>query len=370
MSAAPETSAYLDYNATTPVLPDVAAAVTAELTRFGNPSSVHAAGRGARAGVEDARAAVAALVNARAQDVVFTSGGTEANALALRGLAAKAVFAAAVEHASVLAHVPVQNLIAVDGDGIIDLTALEQALAQASAPALVAVMLANNETGMLQPVAEVVKIARKYGAYVHCDAVQGPGKVAVDVQALGVDSLSLAAHKFGGVKGSGALVLRPGLGLAPDLPGGGQERRRRAGTENVPGIIGFGAAARAEAQLRADIVRIEKLRDDLEDAVLSTTGARVIGRGQARLPNTSCILLPGVSSETQLMRLDLAGVAVSSGSACSSGKIAPSHVLLAMGVAPEAAKSAIRVSLGWNSTENDVVRFLKIWRPLAASAAA
>ncbi len=364
-------SAYLDANATTPVLPEVAAAVTAELARFGNPSSVHAAGRRARAAVEDAREAVAALVNARAQDVVFTSGGTEANALALRGMTSSEVIASAVEHASVLAHVRAANLIAVDGDGVIDLAALEKALAGKTAPVLVAVMLANNETGVVQPIAQVVALAQKYGAKVHCDAVQAPGKIAVDLHALGVDSVSLSAHKFGGLKGVGAFVLRPGLGLAADLPGGGQERRRRAGTENVPGIIGFGVAARAAAKLSEDAPRQAILRARLEDAVRAAAPrARVIGGGVTRLANTSCIVLPGVSSETQVMRLDLAGVAVSAGSACSSGKIAPSHVLLAMGVPPEEAKSAIRVSLGWNSTENDVERFLAAWRPLAAGAAA
>ena len=366
-----DTLVYLDHNATTPVLPQVAAAVTAELTRFGNPSSVHGPGRSARAAVEDARDAVAVLVNARAQDVVFTSGGTEANALALRGLASSVVIAAAVEHASVLAHVRAENQIAVDADGMIDLDALEKALKKADAPVLVALMLANNETGVLQPMAEAVEIARKYGAIVHCDAVQAPGKIAVDLPALGVDSVSLSAHKFGGLKGAGALVLRPGLGLAADLPGGGQERRRRAGTENVPGIVGFGVAARAEAKLRGDADRLAALRDGLEDAVLAAAPrARIVARGRQRLPNTSCMVLPGVSSETQVMRLDLAGVAVSSGSACSSGKIAPSHVLLAMGLAPEEAKSAIRVSLGWNSTVADVARFLEAWRPLAAGAAA
>lgn len=366
-----DTLVYLDHNATTPVLPDVVAAVTAELARFGNPSSVHGPGRRARAAVEDARDAVAALVNARAQDVVFTSGGTEANALALRGLASSVVVASAVEHASVLAHVRAENQIAVDSDGMIDLDALENAIRKAEAPVLVALMLANNETGVLQPVADAVKVSHKYGAFVHCDAVQAPGKIAVDLQALGVDCMSLSAHKFGGLKGAGALVLRPGLSLTADLPGGGQERRRRAGTENVPGIVGFGVAARVEAKLRADVDKLATLRDGLEDAVLAAgPQARIVARGQRRLPNTSCMVLPGVSSETQVMRLDLAGIAVSSGSACSSGKIAPSHVLLAMGLAPEEAKSAIRVSLGWNSTAGDVARFLEVWRPLAASAAA
>ncbi len=366
---------YLDYNATTPVLPEVADAVTEELSRFGNPSSVHSAGRRARAAVEDAREAVGGLVNAAAQHIIFTSGGTEANALALRGLAAaarcSAVLASAVEHPSVLAHVAEADRIAVDADGLIDLKALERELEQRSGPVLIALMLANNETGVLQPVAEAVELARKYGALIHCDAVQAVGKMPMDMRALAVDSLSLSAHKFGGLKGAGALVLRGGVEITADMLGGGQERRRRAGTENVPGIVGFGAAARAAARLLDDAARVRQLRDDMEAAIAAgVPRAKIFGKAVARLGNTSCIALPGVSSETQIMRLDLAGVAVSAGSACSSGKIAPSHVLLAMGVEPAEAKSAIRVSLGWETMPADISKFLAIWRPLASDAAA
>jgi len=366
---------YLDYNATAPVLPEVIDAVTAALGRFGNPSSVHTAGRNARAAVEEARESVAAMVNGAARNVVFTSGGTEANALALRGLKraknTTALFASAVEHASVLAHAAPSMRIPVNSEGMIDLAALEMMLKGQAAPALVAVMLANNETGALQPVAEAAALAHKYGALIHCDAVQAAGKVAIDMQALCVDSLSLSAHKCGGLKGVGALVLRPSLDLAADIPGGGQERSRRAGTENVTGIIAFGAAARQTAKLLADVPRIKQLRDDLEEAILALAPyAKIFARNAARLANTSCIALPGVSSETQLMRLDLSGVAVSAGSACSSGKIAPSHVLLAMGVPEAEAKSAIRISLGWQSTDRDTAQFVEAWRPLAASAAA
>ncbi len=363
---------YLDYNATTPVLPEVAEAVTAELHRYGNPSSVHAVGRRARAAVEEARDAVAAIVNASAQHVVFTSGGTEANALALRGLAkagnCSVVLASAVEHPSVLAHVAEEHRIPVDSNGVIDLQALERALQAHASPVLISLMLANNETGAVQPVAQAAELARKYGARIHCDAVQAVGKIAVDIRSLGVDSLSLSAHKFGGIKGIGALILRGGVDLAADMLGGGQERRRRAGTENVPGIIGFGAAARAVPKLLTDAVRVAGLRDHLESVIKAQ--AKIFAQGIERLGNTSCISLAGVSSETQVMRLDLAGVAVSAGSACSSGKIAPSHVLLAMGVDPAEAKSAIRVSLGWGTTEKDIARFLEAWRPLASNAAA
>ena len=363
---------YLDYNATAPVLPEVLSAVTADIACFGNPSSVHAAGRRARAVVEDAREAIAAMVNASVQHVVFTSGGTEANALAMRGLAGgcAAVLASAIEHPSVLAHVG-ENRIAVDHNGIIDLADLERQLSTGPSPALIAVMLANNETGIVQPVAQAAELARKYGARIHCDAVQAAGKIPIDMRALGVDSLSLSAHKFGGLKGAGALVIRAGVDLAADMLGGGQERRRRAGTENVPGIVGFGAAARAVTKLLANMPRIEGLRADMERFVShSAPQARIFGKDVERLGNTMCVVLPGVSSETQVIRLDLAGVAVSAGSACSSGKIAPSHVLLAMGVDPAEAKSAIRVSLGWDTKPEDVMQFLKAWLPLASSAAA
>jgi cysteine desulfurase len=366
---------YLDYNAAAPVLPEVAAAVTADMHRYGNPSSVHAVGRRARAAVEQAREAVAALVNASIQQVIFTSGGTEANALALRGLASagncSAVLASAAEHPSVLEHVAPDNRIAVDANGMIDLLALERALQAHQTPVLIALMLVNNETGAVQPLAQAVDLARKYGARIHCDAVQAVGKIPVDMRALGVDSLSLSAHKFGGLKGAGALILRGGVDITADMLGGGQERRRRAGTENVLGIVGFGAAAGEVPRLLKDAARITRLRDTLEAAVTSSAPhAKIFAHGGARLGNTSCIALPGVSSETQVMRLDLAGVAVSAGSACSSGKIAPSHVLLAMGVDPAVAKSAIRVSLGWKTTENDIARFLEAWRPLATNAAA
>ena len=260
--AAGETLSYLDYNASTPVLADVASAVSSAIGRFGNPSSVHSAGRRARAAVEEAREAVAAMVNARPQDVVFTSGATEANALALRGLAHQGVLASAVEHPSILAHSP--EVIAVDGDGVIDLAALELLLQQRKAPLLVALMFANNETGVLQPIAQAVEIAHKDGALVHCDAVQAPGKAALDMRTMGVDSLSLSAHKFGGLKGTGALVLGPALDLTADILGGGQERRRRAGTENVSGIVGFGAAAAAAPRLLEEAARIAGLRATLE----------------------------------------------------------------------------------------------------------
>jgi len=364
---------YLDYNATTPLLPEVRAAVSACLESFGNPSSVHGEGRRARALVEDAREQVAAQVGTAPAEIVFTGGGTEANALALQGLAAAygcgAVIAAGLEHASVLAYA--DTVIASDAVGRVDLAALEAALQAAPKPALVAVMLANNETGVIQPVAEAVALARRYGALVHCDAVQAFGKVPVDFNDLGVDTVSLSAHKVGGLKGAGALALRCGLDLAAQIRGGGQERRRRAGTENVVGIVSLGAAAREAPRLLADMPRVTALRDALIARVTAVVpDVSVHGAQAARLPNTICISTPNVSSETQVMRLDLAGIAISAGSACSSGKIAPSHVLLSMGVDAGIAKTTIRISLGWNTTADEIDRFIEAWRPLAVSAAA
>ncbi len=366
---------YLDHNATTPLLPQVQEAVRAALSMFGNPSSVHGVGRRARAAVEDAREAIAGQVGASAGEVVFTSGGTEANSLAIRGLAVaqgcKSLIVSGIEHASVLAPATGAIVVAADAQGIVDLHALEAALQSAPRPALIAVMLANNETGVLQPLEQVIALARTYGAYVHCDAVQAFGKIPIDFSSLVVDSMSLSAHKMGGLKGTGALLVRGGCDVTADLVGGGQERRRRAGTENVTGIVGFGAAAREASNLLATMRKVAALRDALEAKMRGIAPQAVIhGASAARLPNTSCISLAGVTSETQVMRLDLAGVAVSAGSACSSGKIAPSHVLLAMGVSPADAKCAIRVSLGWNSSDADISRFIEAWQPLALNAAA
>ena len=357
---------YLDYNASAPLLPEAASAMAATFAMPGNPSSVHRSGRAARAAIEDAREAVAALVNATPAQVVFTSGATEANALALMS---GPVVASAVEHPSVLAWSEAEA-IPVDGNGVADLGALEHRLKEFP-PAVVALMLANNETGVLQPVEEAAGLAHGCGARLHCDAVQGPGRVPVDFQALGADTLSLSAHKFGGPKGVGALILRPGLELPATVRGGGQERRRRAGTENLAGIAGFGAAALVAADLVKNAPRVAALRDALEARLAALAPhARVFGQGAARLVNTSCIMLPGVSAETQIMRLDLAHVQVSAGAACSSGKIAASHVLTAMGASEADAKYAIRVSLGPGTTEADIDAFFSAWLPLALTAAA
>jgi cysteine desulfurase len=357
---------YLDYNATAPVRPAVATAIAEALASVGNPSSVHGFGRAARARLETSREQVAALVGARPQQVVFTSGGTEANNLGLAGSGRERVLVSAIEHDSVLKAAAAET-IPVDRRGIVDLAALQPMLATQAAPALVAVMLANNETGVIQPLAEAARIAHASGALLHCDAVQAAGKIAVDFNALGVDLMTLSAHKLGGPAGVGALIIADHVSLSAQQRGGGQERGRRAGTENLPGIVGFGVVAGIAAAELGVMARLADLRDDLERrAMAAVPGALVFGRDAPRLANTSCLALPGVTSEVQVMALDLAGVAVSAGSACSSGKVQPSHVLRAMGADAATAGSAIRVSLGWGSTAGDVDRFLEAWCALAA----
>lgn len=358
---------YLDYNATAPVRPRAAAAVAEAMATVGNASSVHGFGRAARARVEAARERVARLVGATGDGVIFTGGGTEANNLALAGCGRQRVLVSAVEHDSVRRAVPGATTLPVTPDGILDLAALEAALAGDDRPALVALVLANNETGVLQPVAEAAAIAHAHGALLHCDAVQGAGRLAIDMAALGVDMLSLSAHKLGGPQGAGALVVREGVEIAPLLKGGGQERYRRAGTENVPAIAGFGAAADEALGEIAAQGTLAALRDRLESALAAAAaGVVVFGESAPRLANTSCFATPGLTSETQLMGLDLDGVAVSSGSACSSGKVRASHVLAAMGVSEPLASCAIRVSLGWRSTAADIDRLVEAWRRLLA----
>ncbi|MBI3710812.1 MAG: cysteine desulfurase [Proteobacteria bacterium] len=355
---------YLDYNATAPLKPPVILAVSAALAEVGNASSVHRWGRLARRRVETAREAVAGLLGAGPQQIVFTSGGTEANNLALAA-GGRRLMVAATEHDSVLRAAPDAEIVPVDRRGIIDLAALDKSLARDSRPALVAVMLANNETGVVQPLAEVVRLAHARGALVHCDAAQAVGKVDVDMQALGVDMLTVSAHKFGGPQGVGAVVVADHVELSPLLRGGGQERGRRAGTENVAAIAGFGAAARLAAEEMPTMARLAGLRDGLEARLRRQVSELVtFGADADRLPNTSCLAMPNVSAETQVMAFDLAGIAVSAGSACSSGKVRSSHVLAAMGVPSALAGSAIRVSLGWATSEADLDRFVETWTQL------
>ena len=360
-----QTETYLDWNATAPLRSEAAAAMTAMLARCGNPSSVHRWGRAARQAIEQAHSAVAALLGVPSEGVVFVSGGTEANHLALLGSERDCVLVSAVEHDSVLRAVPEAERIPVDCDGVVVLDTLDRLLAAAPRPALVSVMLANNETGVMQPVAAIGVIARKHGALFHCDAVQAAGKIALDPHTIGADFVTLSAHKLGGPPGIGALVVTRELELTPLLRGGGQERGRRAGTENLAGIAGFAAAAVAAAEEIAVYDRVRALRDALEAGVAKVTSeAVVLGAAAPRLPNTAAIAMPGVAAETQVIALDLDGVMVSAGAACSSGKVGPSHVLKAMGVEPELAASTIRVSLGWSTPEADIDHFLEAWTTL------
>ena len=360
---------YLDYNATAPARPEVIETVARVMARVGNASSVHGPGRAARQDVEAARAAVAALVGAEPRNVIFTSGGTESDNLALKGTGGRRLMVAATEHGAVLApallHDAQAVILPVDGEGVIDLAALEQALAASDRPALVAVMLANNETGVIQPVARIAAIAHAHGALVHCDAVQSAGKIPVDIEALGVDLMSLSAHKLGGPQGIGALVLGHDLEIHAEIVGGGQEMGRRSGTENVAGIAGFGRAA-ALALAGLDGYRaLATLRDGMERRLRGIAPqARVFGAGAERLPNTSCISMPGVRSDVQVMTFDLAGIAISAGSACSSGKVSASHVLEAMGIPHDEAMTGVRVSLGWGSTAAEIDRFVEVWEEL------
>lgn len=359
------TETYLDWNATAPLRPEAATAMSAALTQCGNPSSVHRWGRAARQTLERARVAVAALVTAQPDAVVFVSGGTEANHLALLGAGRERVLVSAIEHDSVRRAVPSAEQIPVDRNGVVLLEELEVMLAADPRPAIVSVMLANNETGVVQPVAAVAALARAHGALFHCDAVQASGKMAIDIGGIGADFLTLSAHKLGGPPGIGALVVRDGLDFSPLLRGGGQEHGRRAGTENLVGTAGFAAAAAAATEQIAVYDRVRALRDVLETAITKLApDAVVLGAVAPRLPNTSAIAMPGVAAETQVIALDLDGVMVSAGAACSSGKVGPSHVLEAMGVRPDLAKSTIRVSLGWTTTEADVAHFVQAWTAL------
>lgn len=377
---------YLDHNATTPVRPEVAEAMARALALPGNPSSVHAEGREARKALEQARSQVAALLGARPEAVIFASGGSEANATALApGFAdcdgtascsrdpAELLLFSATEHACVRDghRFPADRAeaIPVDADGLVDLAWIEDRLARLRAErpgarALVSVHLANNETGVLQPLREIAAIVHRHGGLLHADAVQAAGKIAIDMGDLGADVVAVSAHKCGGPKGVGAIVLRtPALDLADKLVrGGGQERGWRAGTENLPGIVGFGAAAAIAARdLASEGERLTGLRARLESGIKGLRGDLVIfGERAARLPNTTAFAAPGMKAETALIRYDLAGIALSSGSACSSGKVRRSHVLTAMGVDPAMSEGALRASLGWTTSEADIDRFLAV----------
>jgi cysteine desulfurase len=367
---------YLDYNASAPLRAEARAAFVAALDVSGNPSSVHAEGRAVRSIVERAREQLARLVNASPSEIVFTSGATEANNCVMAG-GWDVICVSAIEHDSVLAPARSSGArlasLPVAPSGVVDVDAAAALLGRArqrSERVLVSLMAASNETGVVQPAAEVAALAREVGATMHVDAVQAPGRMAIDFKALGVDALVLSAHKMGGPRGVGALVVRDGATLPAFVAGGGQERRRRGGTENVAGIAGFGAAAEAVLSDASAAERMHKLRVKLEEGVVRATPKAVIIGGEAqRIANTSCIALPGARAETLVIKLDLEGIAVSAGAACSSGKVGTSHVLEAMGLAPEIARAAIRVSIGPQTSENDIAAFLAAWEKVAKPAA-
>lgn len=366
MTRPDDLSGYLDYNATTPLRRQARAAVAEALELAGNPSSVHGPGRAAWRRLSQAREQVAGLVGVGADQVIFTSGATEANNLAIAGSGRGRILVSAIEHDCVLAAAgPAAERIPVTADGIVDLAALEAALTAYDARnALVCVMLANNETGAIQPIAEVVELCRRRGAALLVDCAQAAGRIPLPPQVLSADYVTLSAHKFGGPKGVGALIKAPDAALDPLLVGGAHEGRLRAGTENLPGIVGMGAAAEAAATELTAFAALAALRDRLEAGLRAVCpDAPVYGAAAPRLPNTTSVGMPGVPAETQVMHFDLAGYAVSAGAACSSGKVTRSHVLDAMGAGP-AAETAVRVSLGWTTTAEAIDGFVAQWAKL------
>lgn len=361
---------YLDHNASSPLRPEAHDAMLSALQWPGNASSVHGEGRAARRLIEDAREQVAALVGCTSAEVVFTSGATEANCAAL-GNGWATIYSAGIEHESVLAPARQSGAALIDlpvnGDGLVDWSRLDAAEPPAG-KALLSLQMANNETGVCQDVAGAAAAARALGMAIHTDAVQACGRLAVDFAALDVDLMSVSSHKLGGPMGIGALIVRDGFQQAALIAGGGQERRRRAGTENVAAIAGFGAAATAAAaSLDAETYRLGRMRDHLQAALAALVpDAVIVGAAAPRLANTLCLALPGELAETTVIKLDLAGVAISAGSACSSGKVGASHVLAAMGLPADIARSAVRIGLGWNTTETSLEQFLTRFERLFA----
>ena len=367
---------YFDHNATYPIRSSVIDTVTDAQKVTGNPSSVHSAGRAAKSLVEDARVKVAALVGSRARDIVFTGSGTEANNAVIRADHIDTVIISAIEHDCVLQAAKISGktviTIPVTADGLLDIDVLRRALDQCDGKkTLVSVMLANNETGVIQPITDIAALVKEYGAFMHTDAVQAAGKIAIDMTNLGVDYLTLSAHKIGGPQGVGALVLAPTAPMNALVTGGGQELGRRSGTENVAGITGFGVAAIEALGELQHWQQTEALRNRMETEIKSISNTcHIISDMVDRLPNTSCIIMPGVKGETQVMHFDLNGICVSSGSACSSGKVKTSHVLTALGISDAEAGNSVRISLGLSNSEQNVDRFIHAWRDLYTRTAA
>ena len=351
---------YLDYNATAPLLPEAKQAMTAALELVGNPSSIHGFGREARKQIEQARRAIADAVRCDPTHLTFTSGATESNNWVLQRAPVTRILVSAIEHPSV--YDLCENRIAVTHDGVVDITALEKLLQQSDAPTLVSVMWVNNETGVIQPIDDIAALCRKYRALLHVDAVQALGRIPTDLSKTKIDFLSLSAHKIGGPAGCGALICNPDVKLPPLLRGGGQERRTRAGTENLIGIVGFGAAAQALPRYQNYYDALEKWRNALETKIKNAVPQSIIvGQNAPRIGNTLQFITPGLPAEKQLIALDLAGVAVSSGSACSSGSVKPSHVLLNMGYSEADSGCAIRLSMGPHTIESDLEGFFSAW---------
>ncbi len=342
---------YLDYNASVPLRPQAKDAMLAAFEREGNPSSPHGAGRKVRALIDEARKEI--LDETHADRVVFTSGGTEANALALSGLGSIPVVVSAIEHDSVLKATPNPHIIPVTPEGSIDLEALEKTLDSIEKPGLVSVMLVNNETGVIQPIEKVACITQLKGWKLHTDASQAIGYVPLDFDKLGVDLMTLSSHKCGGPVGIGAILMKDGIHLEPMIKGGGQEYGMRSGTLSAPLILGFIAAFKAALN--------EKIKDFQQKIETAFPSAIVYGKDSPRAPEVTCLGMPGVLNELQIMAFDIEGIAISAGSACSSGKMKTSHVLAAMGISPEEAKCAIRVSFGWKTQDSDINAFIEAW---------
>lgn len=368
MRAVSSSPVYLDANATSPLRPGALAAMSNIFGKSGNPSSVHQFGREARRVLEDARQTLAKIIQAEAQDVIFTSGGTEANYLALRGLGQTicGVLVGATEHESVLGNVPAADLLPVDHHGRLDFEVVETLLQQREAPVLVSVMLAHNETGVLQDIPRLAELVRHYNGFLHTDAAQALGKIPVSFKELGVDLMSLSAHKLGGPPGIGALVVSSRVPLKGVLKGGGQEQGLRPGMQSVALAVGFAEALLgAEAERNILAQQHQTWIGEMEAELKAfCPNLLIIGEQSPRLPHVSCLVMPGVPSAVQVMRFDLEGVAVSAGSACSSGKITPSQALIRMGLPEDVVKSAIRVSLGWHSNREDLVRFTNLWKKI------
>ena len=352
---------YLDYNATAPIRSQVIETVCEVMAAPANPSSVHGYGRGSKALVERARRAISEALGCFPAELIFTASGSEANVTALRSFLGLPVAVAATEHASVLKTVGQAVRLPVDRNGLLDMEALERFLQSAPRPSLVSVMLANNETGVIQPIGDIAKLVHQYGGLLHVDAVQAFGKIPVDMTLLAADMLTLSAHKLGGPQGVGALVMHQKLPLIPLITGGGQELGRRAGTENVAAIAGFARAVECALGDNTWQVNVRGWLDTLEAECIAMAGEVVIGKDAPRLPNTTCLRLPGISSETQLMRYDLADIAVSAGSACSSGRVEASHVLRAM-YGDSGPEDAVRISGGWGTKEADILAFTALWK--------